>query len=113
MIEQGKFGSPAGRLCRGDAIDTSAAAADAFAASSGAVERRVLLVISHHEQGCTQQQVLDALPSVPYPTVTARFSALLERKYIVDTEERRTGRSGRPQRVVKITGAGLAALSGE
>lgn len=108
------FGTPSHMLYRASAGATSADAADSIEAASGSIERRVLLVISHHEDGCTQDQVLAALPGLSYPTVTARFPALLRRKYIEEVDGvTRPGRSGRQQRVVKITAAGLAALTGE
>lgn len=53
--------------------------------------------------GTTQDALLDALPSMSYPTLTARFSALLRQGRIADTGERRLGRSGRAQRVLVAT----------
>jgi len=52
--------------------------------------------------GCIQDDVLKKLPGYPYSSVTARFRALLDKSLIEDTGDRRPGRSGRMQRVLRV-----------
>jgi hypothetical protein len=51
--------------------------------------------------GCISDQIRKRFPYLPYSSVTARYRALLDKKYIEDTGERRRGDSGRPQRVMR------------
>jgi hypothetical protein len=68
------------------------------------MEARVFEAVSSFgSEGCTQDQVLALLTGTPYSSVTARFRALLDRGEIIDTGERRKGRSGRSQRVLRVT----------
>jgi hypothetical protein len=53
------------------------------------------------DQGCISDQVLAMHPEMPYSSITARYRALLDKGFIVDTGERRKGQSGRAQRVLK------------
>jgi hypothetical protein len=66
------------------------------------MEQVVYEVIASYPQGCIQDEVLAQLMSYPYSTVTARFKALLDKGYIVDTGLTRPGKSGRNQRVLII-----------
>ncbi len=66
------------------------------------MEQVVYEVIASYPQGCIQDEVLAQLMSYPYSTVTARFKALLDKGYIVDTGLTRPGKSGRNQRVLMI-----------
>jgi hypothetical protein len=66
------------------------------------MEQAVYEVIASYPQGCIQDEVLAQLMSYPYSTVTARFKALLDKGYIVDTGLTRPGKSGRNQRVLMI-----------
>lgn len=94
--------TPAYMLHRHCAGDTSVAAA--YAVDTDSAEDRVLRAIrAAGAHGTTQDALLDALPGMRYPTLTARFSALLRQGRIVDTGERRLGRSGRAQRVLVAT----------
>lgn len=68
------------------------------------LEKRVYEVIAMYPDGCIQDQVLNHLGHLPYSSVTARFKALIQKGYVVTTGETRNGRSGRPQRVMKING---------
>lgn len=98
------FGTPPHELHRRGAVDTSVSAA--YAVDSAGLEARVLAVIAAAgEAGITQDGILDAMPDVGYPSVTARLPALIRKGLVVDTGIRRPGRSGRPQRVVRATGA--------
>ena len=66
------------------------------------MEQIVYEVISQYPSGCIQDEVLAHLMSYPYSTVTARFRALLDKGYIIDTGLTRPGKSGRKQRVLII-----------
>ena len=70
--------TPAYMLHRHCAGDTSVAAA--YAVDTDSAEDRVLRAIrAAGAPGTTQDALLDALPGMRYPTLTARFSALLRR----------------------------------
>ena len=66
------------------------------------MEQIVYEVIAQFPSGCIQDEVLAPLMSYPYSTVTARFRALLDKGYIIDTGLTRPGKSGRKQRVLII-----------
>lgn len=90
-------------LHRQDASDTSVQAA--YSIDTASIEERVLGVIrAAGMDGITQDGILDAMPGIGYPTVTARLPALLRKGLIIDTGKRRPGRSGRSQRVIRATG---------
>ncbi len=94
------LGTDAPLLHRPNASDTSVEAA--YAVDSASLEERVLRIVRDAgDTGMTQDAVLDAMPDVSYPSGTARFSALLRKGLIYDTGERRIGRSGRKQRVLR------------
>lgn len=97
------IGTDAVLLHRADASDTSVQAA--YSAPTASLEARVLAEIrAAGRNGITQDELINAMPDVKYPSLTARFSALLRNGLIVDTGERREGRSGRNQRVLIATG---------
>jgi hypothetical protein len=52
-------------------------------------------------RGCISDQLLVVLHGYPYSSITARYRALLDKGYIEDTGERRPGKSGRNQRVMR------------
>jgi hypothetical protein len=54
------------------------------------------------DKGCISDQIRAMHPSYPYSSITARYRALLDKGFIVDTGERRQGQSGRSQRVLKV-----------
>jgi len=89
------------KLVRKNAPITSIEAAEAV--DTTRLERLVYDVIACYPDGCIQDDVLAELSYMPYSSVTARFSALLRKGYIEDTGETRTGKSGRKQRVLKVT----------
>lgn len=95
-----KFGTIWQTLVRKDAPITSIEAAASL--DSASMEQRVYEVIASFEDGCIQDQVLAQLSNYPYSSVTARFRSLLDKNYIIDTGLTRLGKSGRPQRVLKI-----------
>lgn len=90
--------TPAYKLYRKDGIDTSEEAAEALNVSK--MEQEVLDVIREYPD-CISDQVLSHFATRRYSTITARYTALIEKGLIFDTGERRPGISGRSQRVMK------------
>ena len=95
-----EFGTFWKKLVRRDAPLTSQEAAQLVNTSN--MEQIVYEVIASYPQGCIQDEVLAQLMSYPYSTVTARFKALMDKGYIVDSGLTRPGKSGRRQRVLII-----------
>jgi hypothetical protein len=54
------------------------------------------------DKGCISDQIRAMYPHYPYSSITARYRALLDKGFIVDTGERRKGQSGKTQRVLKV-----------
>lgn len=97
--ERKAFGTPVQFLFRKKDPDTSKAAAESV--DTSALEEMVLNAIARHEaQGAIADQILEEFPSYPYSSITARFSALIRKGFVLDTGERRAGKSGRKQRVM-------------
>ncbi len=94
-----QFGTDPALLFRSGSGDTSVEAA--FAVDTTRLELMVYEAVCGFVHGCIQDDVLACFPGVPYSSVTARFRALLDKGLIVDTGERRKGRSGRSQRVLQ------------
>lgn len=94
------FGTIWKKLVRRNDPHTSQEAAKSVNTTN--MEQIVYEVIASYPQGCIQDEVLAQLMSYPYSTVTARFKALLDKGYIIDTGLTRPGRSGRKQRVLQI-----------
>lgn len=95
-----KFGTIWKKLVRRKDPHTSQEAAKLV--NTTKMEEIVYGVIASYPQGCIQDEVLAQLMSYPYSTVTARFKALLDKGYIIDTGLTRPGKSGRKQRVLII-----------
>jgi hypothetical protein len=93
------FGTIPKFLVRKDAIDTSKEAS--VSVDTKTIEKLVWEVIRSHPDGCISDEVLAELNHLPYSSVTARYQGLLRKKLIIDTGDRRNGRSGKPQRVMK------------
>jgi len=99
MMNLPSFGTLPKFLVRKDALDTSKEAANQVNTKS--LERIVLEVIKSYPDGCISDEVLAQLPNLPYSSVTARYRALMLKKLVIDTGDRRNGKSGKPQRVMK------------
>ena len=95
-----EFGTIWKKLVRRNDPQTSQEAAKSVNTTN--MEQIVYDVIAQHPHGCTQDEVLAQLMSYPYSTVTARFKALIDKGYIIDTGLTRPGKSGRKQRVLTI-----------
>lgn len=98
------YGTEPHKLHRTDAVETSVDAAHS-------VDTTKLEQIVHEEirrfgeHGCIADDILAAFPSHPYSSITARFSALINKGLVERTGERRKGRSGRGQSVMVAANA--------
>lgn len=97
------FGTDPHKLHRANATDTSIEAA--YAVDTTRLEEIVLTAIRRFGPGgAIQDDILRRFPQHPYSSITARFKALLDKGLIVDSGERRKGRSGRSQRILIAAG---------
>lgn len=94
------FGTDPKKLVRSNAPDTSIEAAESVDTTrlEGMVYETIRKFGSH---GCISDEVRALHPQYPYSSITARYRALMDKGYIVDTGKRRTGASGRNQRVME------------
>lgn len=94
------YGTDPVLLVRAGAVDTSVSAAESV--NTTHLERMVHVAIHEYgDAGCIGDQLVVKFDRFPYSSITARFRALLDRGLIIDTLERRPGRSGRKQRVMR------------
>lgn len=95
-----EFGTDPYKLVRKEDPDTSHKSADIV--DSTKLEAMVYACIKGFgSAGCISDQILAQFPHYPYSSITARYRALLDRGYIEDTGQRRPGRSGRGQRIMR------------
>lgn len=94
------FGSDPKTLVRKDDPDTSHQAA-AKVDTTGLEQLVYEAILAFGDKGCISDELLRLFPTYPYSSITARYRALMNKGYIVDTGERRRGRSGRNQRVMR------------
>jgi hypothetical protein len=93
------FGTAPKFLYRREGPDTSKEAAELV--DSTFLERLVYeTILSFGKIGCISDQIRERNPGYPYSSITARYSALLTKGYVIDTGERRRGKSGRNMRVM-------------
>ena len=95
------FGTLPKWLTRKDAPETSHQAGASV--DTKTLEKLVYEVIRSHPEGCISDEVLAELRTLPYSSVTARYSALKRKKLIYVTDEKRNGRSGKPQQVMRAS----------
>jgi len=94
------FGTEIRKLVRKNDPDTSHESAKSV--NTVSLEQKVFEAIqSYGEKGCISDDLLAKFNHLPYSSVTARYRALMIKKLIEDTGERRNGRSGKPQRVMR------------
>ena len=98
MVEGGYITEPR-HLRRNSDPDTSHAAARKVDATG--LEQRVYEVIKSFPKGCISDDVVRLIPEHGVQTISPRYAKLLQKGFIVDTGERRTGAAGRGQRVMK------------
>jgi len=102
LFDQPIFGTNPHKLVRRDDPDTSHQASQKVDTTK--LEELVYKTIkSFGDRGCISDDVLNLYSHMPYSSITARYKALMQKGLIEDTGERRSGRSGRPQRVMKAT----------
>jgi hypothetical protein len=99
MQQRQLFGTPARMLVRRTDPDTSKAAAESVDTTK--LEREVFEVIRRFPDGATQDMLLDAFPADRSQSITPRCKSLIAKGLVMDTGERRIGRCGRPQRVLR------------
>ena len=94
--------TPSKFLYRLEAPDTSVTAAASTDVTR--LEAMVLDAIRQAgDQGMTADELLALFPNHSYSSITARPASLKRKRLICDSGERRTGRSGRSQAVLKAT----------
>lgn len=95
------YGTPPHMLHRRDDPDTSKEAAHAVDTTE--LEEIVFKAIaSFGGVGCIADDLLKRFhPPYPYSSITARFSALERKKFITCGPDKRKGKSGRQQRVMR------------
>ena len=87
-------------LHRTGAPDTSVKAG--YSINATQLEEMVYKAIYEAGQhGITADELLQMFPNYSYSSITARPASLKRQGLIMDTGERRPGRSGRPQAVLK------------
>lgn len=92
-------------LARQSDPSTSKEAAASFDPTD--LEQTVLGAVMVFVDGATQDDVLGILEpyGYKYGTITPRFRSLLNKGLLVDTGEKRKAKSGRSQRVLKVSAA--------
>ena len=94
------FGTDPRKLVRADAPDTSIEAEESVDTSR--LEGMVYEAIRKFgKTGCISDEVRALFPNYPYSSITARYRALLDKGFIVDTGHRKAGLSGRNQRIME------------
>jgi hypothetical protein len=96
-----EFGTEAYKLHRKDSTETSAEAA--YSVNTTNLEEMVYNEIaSFGSSGCISDDILSKYPSFPYSSITARFASLERKELIYRNGEKRRGRSGRNQSVMRV-----------
>ena len=93
------FGTLPKWLTRREAPETSHEAGASV--DTKTLEKIVYEVIRSHPDGCISDDVLAELRTLPYGSITGRYAALKRKKLIYVTDEKRNGRSGKPQLVMR------------
>lgn len=66
------------------------------------LESMVYEVIAKHPNGCTSDEVMVHFPNHGVQTISPRYAPLIRKGLIEDTGEKRKGKSGKSQRVLRI-----------
>jgi hypothetical protein len=98
---QEMFGTLPKFLIRKDAVETSRVAGNGV--DSRTMEQVVYEAIKAHPEGIISDEVLALFPDKPYSSITARYRALLTKGLIEDTGLTKAGKSGKPQRIMKVS----------
>ena len=99
-MQQDLFGTHWSHLVRHNGSETSKEAAQNVDTTK--LEKIVYDSISKFSNGCIQDDVLDDLSNFSYASVTPRFSALIRKGLVERTGEKRIGKSGSNQSVMRI-----------
>ena len=100
MMQQDLFGTHWFKLVKKNGSETSKEAAQNVDTTK--LEKVVYNAILNFPDGCIQDDILDALPNLSYASVTPRFSALIRKGLVERTGEKRIGKSGSKQSVMRI-----------
>lgn len=65
------------------------------------LEGMVYEAIKKYPDGCIMDDVINALPNIREHSIQPRFAPLIRKGFVLDTGEKRMGKSGRFQRVMK------------
>jgi hypothetical protein len=95
------FGTEAHKLHRKDSLGTSIESA--YSVDTTRLEEMVYNEIaSFGNAGCISDDILYKYPSFPYSSITARFASLERKGLIYRNGEKKRGRSGRNQSVMRV-----------
>lgn len=94
------FSVPLHRVIRKGAADTSIEAALSTDLKTNQ-ERVYNAIKSFGDDGCISDEVLEYLHPRPYGSITSQYGFLIEKGYVELTGERRPGKSGKNQRVMR------------
>lgn len=94
------FGSEPKFMVRASDPITSIEAAEQV--DSSKLESMVYEVIAKHPNGCTSDEVMAHFPAHGVQTITPRYAPLIRKGLIEDTGEKRMGKSGKFQRVLRV-----------
>jgi len=96
------FGTEAYKLRRKDSLETSVEASESVDTTK--LEELVYkTILSFGGEGCIADDILAKYPSYPYSSLTARFAALERKGYISRSGDKRKGRSGKGQSVMRAS----------
>jgi len=101
MLDLNLFGTIPKFLMRRDAVETSKIAAHRV--DSKTMEQVVYEAIKAHPEGIISDEVLALFPNRPYSSITARYRALITKGLIEDTGLTKPGKSGKSQRIMKVS----------
>lgn len=94
------FGTEPKFMVRASDPITSIEAAEKI--DSSKLENMVYEVIARHPNGLTSDEVMAYFPHHGIQSITPRFAPLLRKGLVEDTGEKRQGKSGRSQRVLRV-----------
>ena len=66
------------------------------------LESMVYEVIAKHPNGCTSDEIMVHFPNHGVQTISPRYAPLIRKGLIEDTGEKRKGKSGKSQRVLRV-----------
>ena len=93
------FGTPAKSRSR----DASTSHAAGEKVDTARLEGLVYEAIKKYPDGCIMDDVIASLPQIREHSIQPRFAPLMRKGFVVDTGEKREGKSGRLQRIVRVT----------